>query len=204
MNKVFDLLQKHGLTNDEQIQSAIMHGWGVKDIFDFNDRLLEAINVHAPGNADITAFNFIANSDLSAQHKGACIEWNCRLRRVDCLARFAALYSDRVYIQNYFADYAHASNSEFDLRYFYTGDLKILLKLRPLLESGILCLIQSEPGFHLCASCAAKFIPGFESISSKLEKQVDALSEEYLPKTHAAVLRYSPLDDICTIGVKGP
>src|SRR4030042_5350267 len=100
MKKVFDLLRKNGLSNRQKIEYAIMYKWGLNDILDFNEKLLNEIEEQPQGNYEITNFNFVANSSLSAQTSGPCMELNCRLRRVDRLARFAALYSDRIYIEN--------------------------------------------------------------------------------------------------------
>jgi hypothetical protein len=132
MKKVFDLLRSKGLTNHEKIEYAIMSKWTLNDIINFNERLLDEIEEQPEGHDEITNFNFVANSGLSAQTSGPCVEWNCRLRRVDRLARFAALYSDRIYVQNYFDQYPdhmpHMPTKWLDetLRMHFAGDRFLL------------------------------------------------------------------------------
>lgn len=190
MREVFELLHRRGLTSEEQIESKIMHGWSIKDILDFNAELLDTIEVTHPAETDLTAFNFIANSDMTAQ-RGTCINWDCRLRRVENLARFAALYADRVYIENYFFDYTHPSAfmDELLIRYCYTGDLKILLRLRPVLENDVLALVQ--PLYHICPQCAQEVLGAVKDIDTKIDKYMDGVREHCLPQTSVTAV-YEP------------
>jgi len=203
MNEVFDLLATNKLTDDEHIESTIMNQWSVKHIIDFKDRLLELIESISPitkQSIDLGDYSFVANSDMSAQHNATCPAWGCRLRRVDDLARFSALYSDRVYIQNYFFDYEHSPTNryeEYDLRQNFAGDLKILIKLKPLLVAGIIQFVQpTEPEFHLCHKCVQELVPTFKEINSALEKRVITLSKEYLRQTSAMLYIDKYLADI--------
>jgi len=47
-----------------------------------------------------------ASASLGGGREG-CAYLGCRGERLDSLARFAAFYSDRVFIRNYFCDYWH-------------------------------------------------------------------------------------------------
>ena len=209
MKKVFDLLRRKGLTNHEKIEDAIMYKWSLKDILDLNESLLDVIEIQPEGNNDITNFNFVANSSLSAQISGPCVELNCRLRRADRLARFAALYSDRIYVQNYFDQYPqkipHMPTEWLDetLRTQFAGDLEVLLALKPLLESGIVCLVK-HPAFHICPSCLEKSLPALAETRKTLEKQIQVISDNYLEHTSAVLNLDYPFPYECCIDLKGP
>ena len=196
MEKVFELLEKNKLVDDEHIESTIMDGWGTTHILDFKDSLVELAEATAPPKKepDLSAYAFVANSDMSSQHT-TCPAWSCRLRRIDELARFSVLYSDHVYIQNYFEDYWHPPTNryeEYNLRRNFAGDLKIMIRLRPLMTAGIVQLVHpAEPGLHMCHRCAEKLIPTFKEVNSALEKQVHTLSKKYLVET-SGVLYLDP------------
>lgn len=213
MEKVFELLEKNKLVDDEHIESAIMSRWSTGHILDFNDSLAELIEAGAQPQKefDLSTYAFVANSNMSAQHRACCIGWDCRIRRTDDLARFSTLYSDRVYIQNYFADYRHKPTNwreELDFRYYFAGDLKILTRLKPLMTAGVMQFIQPpEPGFHMCPMCAEKLIPTFNEVNSALEKQISVLSKKYVEQT-SAILYLEPESTtdvpLYRINVQGP
>ncbi|GEM_PF-6020783 len=170
MNEVFDLLAKRGLTTGSGIESVIMRKWTIQQILDFNQGLVDKMKRHPVGNPDIASFSFVPNSNISAQTSGYCDVWDCRLERVDRLARFGAMYCDRVYVENYFDKYSGLDERvvrkfENSMRYHYTGDLKLLLGLRPVLESGIVSLI-TPLNKHLCASCMGKEYPPLSRLVS--------------------------------------
>jgi hypothetical protein len=71
--------------------------------------------------------------------RALCINIRCRMRKLGELSRFAALYADRVYIQNFFADHhpdSHASrvDSDDDARIAFYEDLLLIGAIRPLVE----------------------------------------------------------------------
>lgn len=207
MKELFDFLAKNRLVNDHQIESTIMHDWSMKDIIDFNDRLCEKIEPHPAGSPDITSFQFIANSSLSGQKRSDCQMWNCRVSKADNLARFASLYSDRIYIPNYFDQYIHLWEElpETHARYLYAGDLKVLLTLKPLIENGIIYLINS-PDYHFCPDCLSKMFPELAKSIHKLSDSILSWVKSYTKKSSANVL----LDEVdlgsgtCSIVLKAP
>ncbi len=207
MEKAFDFLAKRGLGNDQQIESAIMHKWDFTDIIDFALNLNELIDVHPEGSTEVTSFNFLANSNLSAQAYGGCGTWGCRLERIDRLARFAALYSDRIYITNYLDEFTthkleRLEGLESNIRYDLAGHIKVLLTLRPLLESGIVCLIN-HPGAHLCPACIEKIYPSLEGTIDKLEQAFAVLTDRFADEASFRLLSYSPTAPSCAVHIKG-
>lgn len=190
MDEVFDLLKGNDLTDDAHAENIIMHRWSTAHILDFKDSLIELIEAAAvpPGEFSLSEYAFLANSVTSGQHSGGgCISADCRLGRVDELARFAALYSDCVYISNYFSDYAHLSAEaiidETLLRIKFLGDIRIMLRLRPLLLAGVVRFIY--PGLHLCSTCFESLTSTFKEVDNRLEKHIDVLEEVYAEKASA-------------------
>ena len=77
-----------------------------------------------------------------------------------------ALYSDTVYIQNYFSDYQHTE--EFDevlLRDNFIGNILCLLKAKPLIDKGLVKVFAFEG--HMCADCIGDKIVKNEKHSGK-------------------------------------
>jgi hypothetical protein len=96
-------------------------------------------------------FDFVANSPLSGAPT-PCLDPDCRIRHVDDLSRFAALYADRTLVRNPFETYVHGfSEDDFDLRYQIQGDIAVALKLRPLIEKGLVGFAGSR--IHYCCDC---------------------------------------------------
>lgn len=207
MEKVFELLEKNNLIDDEHIESIIMSQWSATHVFDFKDSLVELVEASAlpRKELDLSDYAFIANSNMSAQHGGCCMGWECRLRRIDDLARFSVLYSDCVYVPNYFADYEHLPTKGYDkfhFRYYFAGDLKIMLRLKLLLMAGIVQFIY--PGFHMCSSCFQKLTPTFKQLDSNLEKHVGALARSYVKQTSATLRSRLPRGHVYDIEIQCP
>lgn len=189
-----------------------MYQWSPKEIIDFNEKLLDAIEPQPKANSDIANFNYVANSNLSAQRSGnSCVGLNCRLQRIDRLARFAALYSDRIYIQNYFDRYPNMLPPpnmpikwlDQNLREPFADDLKVLLGLKPLIESDIICFVK-HPAFHLCPSCMGKYLPVLTETQRELKNKIRTLSDDYLNSTSARIALWFQIPDECCIDLKGP
>ncbi|MFC1928360.1 hypothetical protein ACFLXK_01995 [Chloroflexota bacterium] len=155
---VFDLIKRKSIKNDSMVD--IIRGWSVPKSLDFAQDIFNLIEVDSSptnDNLGLDNYSFLANSNMSAYPGSGCIESKCRLNRIEQLARFNILYSDCLYLKNYFAYYQHAHSSildEYDkesLRYSIAGDVKILLKIKPLLLSGIAKFLPTM--VMLCSSC---------------------------------------------------
>jgi hypothetical protein len=157
IEELFDILKTEKLDTDERVERAVMHDRPARELTDVVCRLSAAVG-DASGlpRMELSAFDFLPNAQIGGHH-GWCGEWGCRLGRAERLARFAALWADRVLIPSYFADYERgfAAGSEEDFRYWLAGDLKVVLALKPVLESGIVQLFS--PSFSFCEECARAF-----------------------------------------------
>lgn len=193
MEEVFELLKRNKLTSAEKIEAAIMSQWNISQIRDLKDELLVEIEATASPVTDfgLTDYAFLANANMSAKHDAGCFNSSCRLHRIDQLARFSALYSDCVYLPNYFYDYGPTPIfdyfDEWAFRTKFAGDLKIITKLKPLLISGIIRFLCS--GICLCPSCSRIFTKAFEDIDRTISNQIDKLEKIYAEST-SATLRF--------------
>jgi hypothetical protein len=147
MKEIIDLLKINGLENDSEIEYKIFHNWSIGQIKIFVEQFNEIID-NAKPPLHTSPFSFMPNSNMTAQHF-FCPEWDCRLNRVDKLSRFAVFYSDLIMFPNYFSYYDHLSgrltqHEELTLRYNFIGDIKIINKIKPLLNAGLIKFTQSN------------------------------------------------------------
>ena len=87
-----------------------------------------------------------------------CANLSCRIRHVDQLIQFAAFYSDKVYIHNFLGNHEHQPHSGYipsleERRYTLLDDLCVLLRLRPLIEAGLIVPVTSTD--EVCPQCIA-------------------------------------------------
>lgn len=103
-----------------------------------------------------------------------CSGVDCRSRHLGELALFAALYSDRVYMRNYFSEYLqHGANykDENSLRRRFATDINLLIQIAPLLETEKITPVT--PPNH-CIHCVVENSFGkeadtrFEQIQNRL------------------------------------
>ena len=115
------------------------------DILDFARQSCEIASTNLP--RDVSLFSHSASLSLGCG-RWPCSSIECRLEGAERLAHYAALYSDRVYIRNFFADYIEHLDSQVrpdqeKLRQVFAEDLQLLGYLKPVIEAG-----QSSPSLH--------------------------------------------------------
>lgn len=122
-----------------------------------------------------------------------CSAMPCRTAHIEELGRFAALYSDRVYIRNPFMDYLiHPTHlkkdNESSLRLRFLADVRVLLRVRSLVEAGK--VVPVTPPGNRCPHCLwTKDIASDER--AELIPELHRLEEEYRTRTWAT-LRKAP------------
>lgn len=202
--EVYDLLRKKGLINDSDIDKKIMHDWSINNILDFNEQMNSLIKpIRKISSKELPTYKFTANAELSGQAYGGCIGQSCRIKRVEELNRFATLWADKVYVNSYFDEHEIMSRTSvftvsgiehFDLRYIYSGNIKCLIRLKTLVESGIVEIVPGE--VRLCHNCMAEEISKHEEIKNLLFKYAEELTKEYRKMINAKLLwneRYAKL-----------
>jgi hypothetical protein len=178
ISEYFEFLERVGISADEL--AVPIHDMSGMDVLEF----VSDCNRFAPHDTHSSSsfFDFVANSSLSGGDF-PCQMVPCRIERADHLARYAALYANRVVIPDPFEKYGLTlqnlgkrrlrKEALESLRTEIIGDLAILYHLRPLLESGHIVLASAP--WHFCAACYER-VTGRpqEELPAKLKKVFDA------------------------------
>jgi hypothetical protein len=147
-----------------------------------------------------SVYDFVASNSLSGGG-WPCSSLDCRLRKADELARFAALYADKIVIYNplsrYYQNPEYADQSFDDgMRAEVVACLAILHYLRPLLEAGY---IQLAPRYDLyCQECLKSVREIGLQVQGAIKKAVKLYSRDI-------TVKFSTYDDNQTaIELDGP
>ncbi len=148
-----------------------------------------------------TVYAHFASLSLGGGRR-TCQELGCRINRADQLAQFAALYSDRVYIDNFLVDHVphHGSRTPDSehLRTEFAKDLSVLTQLRPLIEAGR--VVPLTPPSNYCAHCLAKRSFG-EHADERLDREYDRLLRRFKSETSIEITNHG---DCYIVHVDGP
>ncbi len=125
-------------------------------------------------------FSFASSPELGGSGF-LCNYHNCRLNKIKQLARFAALYSDVVFIPNFLSGFEYepnlTSNQEFSVRESLYDDLLVITEILPLLESGRIRLVN--PARDICLACQAEEFLGLQA-GKLFDSKYKALQKKYL------------------------
>jgi len=123
----------------------------------------------------------MASHSLTAYSGYSCADPECRIAKVSNLATFATLYSDTMYIPNYFSSTGHKDNKT--VGWDFWSDLMVINNLRPAIESGHINLID----LNICRECTK---PYFESVDTQFPKAlIDELEDYYIKESQISVKR---------------
>jgi hypothetical protein len=146
--------------------------WDFEKVSEFIGECLAMLPYHY--QAASSNFVFTANSSMSGG-RWPCAHIGCRLERIESLVQFAALYSDKVLIADPFDGIGQTRDNE-RARLMILDNLSILVKLKPLIEIGIIGVAPSI--FPLCAECDASAREGSSDLRRQLEEAVADLAQE--------------------------
>jgi hypothetical protein len=189
--KLFELFRKKGVSRKGFKETV--GNWTTFQIGDF----LEQCEGIAPyvKSTDLGShkFDFAASSTLSGGCY-PCIHPDCRLKQVDRVARFAALYANHVLIINPLPAHTPAVVDQ-DFRLRLWGDLQVLNHVRPLLEAGIVGL---SPNYF--ALCDHHFVQ-LRHAERKLRREASKVLSSHLK--HISI-KLSQKDDYVFVQFEGP
>lgn len=187
MNSLFDILEYKQILTHGKVQRTVVEALSAEEIFDLAEAIVTLTSQSEPC-VNETVFAHSAALSLAGSRED-CARLRCRESRISELARFAMLYSDQVYVNNWFFGYSHM-RAQFDdpseekdenkLRKFFFEDLCLLEKLRPLIENGFVALFT--PNTHTCPSCLAKSAFGPDA-GERLKQEQKRLAKEYFLST---------------------
>ncbi len=118
-----------------------------------------------------------------------CSNVGCRIKRIDQLSQFAALYSDRVYIDNFLREHHHEEDegdpgSTAWHRRRLGDDLKVLLRIRPLIEAGLVVPVTVTD--EVCAQCVAREVFGVNA-DKRFARELRQLQSRFLHELNLTV-----------------
>jgi hypothetical protein len=144
--------------------SGFMHGETIESDRVAHAKRSELVD-RAVQSAELTSASRVTSVDSIFSHTASlslggdplpCMGMNCRLRRANELAQFAAFYSDRVFINNgLFAFGGRQDRMPLDFaRSHFLDELRVFSVFRPLIEAGLIIPITPNP--ELCFHCLGK------------------------------------------------
>jgi hypothetical protein len=180
MEVFFENLKRNGLISRKGIDKQRIDRFPKSKLIDLSEELVEACPSIKNSKRNALVLRHFASLELGGGPE-VCPALECRLKKIDQLARFAGIYSDVVFIRNFLGDYHHfrdASVSESELKRRFYIDLSVILHIRPLLEDGIVMMLP--PVENYCLNCfASKFDLG-STFAGRFAKAIEKLGQEYL------------------------
>jgi hypothetical protein len=174
MNDLYELLNKKDLINNSAVNSSQIDKLSLAQILDLAQ---DAIALTPLSGAKQEKSLFAHSSSVSlGGGRFPCMGIDCRTKRVQELAQFAAFYSDKIYIRNYFSNYlSHADDADLDTaKKQIKDDISLLLYLRPLIVSGK--IIPVTPPNH-CIHCLVK-----ESFGADADERFNRVERKLLSR----------------------
>lgn len=173
MHPISALLEENGLISTPAILDTVMNRWNVRVLEGFLERLYQEallsdsrVREELSENATRDFFTFVASS--SVMGRGGCSEPNCRSGRAGLLARYAALYADKVVVPMELIDphrteRPKTSIAEFELRSWTLGTVLCIHAMRPVVDAGLVTIVPPE--LHFCKECAAHALRKIRRVS---------------------------------------
>ena len=178
---IIDLLDEHGLRSTSDVEGfvAAQPITAIRSIRGGIGRYLRDSSRRKPGStADIEFADYFASSSLRGD--SGCAVWDCRRRKLEFMARYAALYCDHLVVP---LQLGHNLPRQSDERRFAASVLSEVVELRPLIKAGVITLIPE--GIALCREHAAEAdsdISRFQQIADTIaERLSDKFRITYLP-----------------------
>ena len=132
-----------------------------------------------------------------------CWEVECRIQKARELAQFAAFYSDKVYIRNFFVDHLqHLESEKYPneplMQNTFVNDLAVFQSLRPLIEAGIVIPIVTP---HHCPHCFVQEIL-HQDDDKRLSGALEGLAKRYLQELNYSF--YKDQKGLFNVVMEGP
>jgi hypothetical protein len=162
MNGIIEVLEKHGFVGPEEVfrrLAVIPFSQLCRIAEDFHAALAEGKSVEDP--VDLQSMYFLASSSI----RGARCE-GCAPKKLATLARYAALYTDRVVVP---FQYQVPTSDSPDCRAALAFKLAQLMQIREVIEAGVLQVVLPE--FHFCDECGKR--------AKKVLGEISSVSEQF-------------------------
>lgn len=194
MNLLFEFLKDFELVKRKRVNVSLIDSLTRRDIHKIVELLVLLTETQVSQVAQNT-FAHSASQSLTGR-------WNCtflphRLEQLSEVARFAALYSDCVYVENFFLDYEHFDSLSM-LREMLHDDLWMLIAMKPLLDSKRIQFYTPE--MHSCLHCFETVFG--EDTRRNIERGYKVLTRDYFENSSASLIEYNRR--VCKFVLDGP
>ncbi len=184
MHDFLGVLKQHGLIGRKGPRISTIRSLSLAKIADIAVELDHAIPSSRQHEQN-SIFSHSASLGLGGDSI-ECENLDCRISRINRLARFALMYSDKVYISSFFSGYKDIDGSE-NIESIQTqlyDDLLVIDQVRPLLEHGYIDIYP--PNTNTCFSCQASEFLG-DAVGKRFALEYERLQREYLDKMSVEV-----------------
>lgn len=178
MKAIFQILKEKDLINKNGPKESRIRSIPINEIADISIKIEKYIeNNQQPSNSRI--FTHSASTSLAAR---GCNFLDHRLPIINQLARFALMYSEKVYMCSYFADYLNPDLVKDPMlaRKAFFEDLIIINEIRDLVEKGFMEFFS--PIRNICYACRAKELLG-KKPGKSFSQQIKILESDYYNTT---------------------
>jgi hypothetical protein len=181
------LLENRELGSSEKIEEAFGRSWTFREIESFNEELYQTVVSMEEGirrstehDQPFNTFNFVASLSLSGTT--GCALPQCRASRAETIARYAALYADRVVVPMPLVEpttYCRptTNEAEFSLRTLTMGTVLSLNTMRPVLDVSLVEIVT--PLLHFCPSCYEQALGRIERIAKAASGLADTNRKQF-------------------------
>lgn len=151
-SEFMELFERADLVSDNKVNNVKLSSMKIGYLIDICKQSAEITSDDLVKPTD-TIFSHSASLSLGGS-RSPCASIECRTKNIQHLMQFSALYSDRVYIDNLFSYHipSFKYNKASDLKRNIHEDLQLMIKIRPMLEAGIIVPITSK---NTCGYCLA-------------------------------------------------
>lgn len=183
MEELFHKLKSYNLIRSGMANVNVIDNLSFSKILDYIDdisNLTSQVKIQNPNSI------YVQTAALAlGGGRDECVAYGCRHKKLLELARYAALYSDKVFIHNFISDYSPTfghppKKDSIDLRKKIYDDLNLFLSIKPLIEHGI--IIPFIPQGHFCLGCLTEQTFGLNA-RKKLKIILKRLSDEIFDNT---------------------
>lgn len=182
---LYDYLEGFEKCDQNEILEQICNEWTSEQIENF---VIEISKMFVNDFYETHSYyNFLSNSSL-AGGDFPCAALACRMRNVGELARFAALYADKVLLPSPIDEHISAIENHREInRYNLAVDIIILLYLKPLVLAGIIGFISSQ--LCLCENCLKTITKKEDELREKIDRIYEMIRQESFEKIGCTLSR---------------
>lgn len=177
MNTLIEFLQTKNIVKRNKPNIRTISSLSLSKFVDLSTAIEDAIKSdHKP--VVTPTFSYSASLPLGGS-AAECIFLNCRMDRIQKLARFAVMYADQVFVNSFFCDYTKVKKKdELDrAKQHFHNDIIIVQEIKNLLNKGLIKFYSPE--IQVCFSCQAEQFLG-DSAGKRFDLSYKKLQNAYL------------------------